>query len=86
MVRVLSKEGYKLYLSYYDAFISIKNILGGIAAGNASGKYDTLSNLSIVCEEKTSMSVNVIDKLYRQMSEILNIFKEYDELEIDEYE
>ncbi|MCP5513913.1 MAG: hypothetical protein H7A26_00425 [Spirochaetales bacterium] len=86
MARVLSKEGYRLYKSYYDAFISIKNILGGVATGNASGKYDTLSNLSVVCEEKTSMSVIAIDKMYRQLSEILNIFKEYDELEIDEYE
>ncbi len=86
MVKVLSKEGYRLYKSYYDAFISIKNILGGVATGNASGKYDTLSNLSVVCEEKTSMSVIAIDKMYRQLSEILNIFKEYDELENDEYE
>ena len=82
----MSVEGYKLYRLFLDAFLSVKNILGGISNGNAAGKYDTLSNLSIICEEKTFMSVQSIDKLYRQLSDILNIYREYDDLEIDQYE
>ena len=78
--KTMNKEGYKLYRTFFEAFVSVKNILGGITSGTASGKYDTLSNLSVVCEEKTSMSVASIDRLYRQLSDILNIFNDYDEL------
>ena len=86
LIKYYNTEGYKIYKNYIEVFIAIKNILGGISNGNAQGKYDTLSNLSILCEEKTSMSVQSIDKLYRTLSDILNVLNEYDEIDRIQYD
>ncbi len=80
LVKMFSSEGYKIYKTYLAAFISVRNVLGGIVSGTHTVEYDTLSNLSVICEEKSSMSLQNIDKLYRQFHDIINIITEYDDI------
>ena len=77
LVKNFSAEGLKLYKTYFAAFISIRNVLGGIISGTHAVEYDTISNLAMICEEKSSMSVQILDKFYRQYHDILNIISEY---------
>ena len=68
------------YLSFYENFTSISNILYGIIHGNVGGTYDTLSNLSDICVEKTFMSLTSVNSINTNLKEILLMFKDLNEL------
>ncbi|MCL2293507.1 MAG: DUF5312 domain-containing protein [Spirochaetes bacterium] len=80
LVKTFTSEGLEIYKTYYAAFISVKNILGGVLSGTHTGEYDTISNLPVLCEEKSIISVPIIEKIYRQSFDLLKIISEYNEL------
>jgi hypothetical protein len=71
---------FEKYIGFYESFTSISNILYGIIHGNVGGTYDTLSNLSEICVEKTFMSTTSINSINANMKEILLMFKNLNEL------
>ncbi len=71
---------YEKYTEYYNAFLSVSNVLYGIVNGNVGGKYDTLSNAADVCEEKTYMSIVSINTVNNNLMEILKMFNDLTEL------
>jgi len=80
LIKTFTTEGLKLYKTYFNAFIAVKNVLGGILSGTHNVEYDTISNLPAICEEKSNMSIQNLDKFYRQYHDILTIISEYHDL------
>ncbi len=68
------------YNEYYNAFVSVSNVLYGIVNGNIGGKYDTLSNVSDVCEEKTFMSLTSINTVNNNLKEMLKMLNDLTDL------
>ncbi|MCL2705737.1 MAG: DUF5312 domain-containing protein [Spirochaetaceae bacterium] len=80
LIKSFSSEGLKIYKTYFAAFTSVRNVFGGILSGTHSVEYDTISNLSVLCEVKSSTSVQILDKFYRQFHDILNTISEYHDI------
>ena len=68
------------YTLYYNAFVTVGNVLYGIVNGSVGGTYDTLSNVADVCEEKTFMSLGSISTATSNLKEILKMFQDLSDL------
>jgi hypothetical protein len=77
---LLSSEGYKIYRTYLDGFLSIKNIFGGVLSIGKSQDYDTLTNITVVCKEQSTMTPQALEKFYKQLDDLISIVCEYDDL------
>ena len=81
-IEEINKYLYETYNSYYDSFSTICDVMYGIVNGEVGGKYDTLSNSSELCVERTYMSMTSIQMISANFKEILKMFRDFQELHI----